>query len=222
MIQTHRMPPITFEEIAHWFLRLNGCLTIPNFVIHPERGGGQKTDVDVIAVRFPFRSENRELPMVDHSVMTADPDRIRVFLTEAKEGVCGLNEPWTDERRHNVQRMLLAVGTFPADAVDDVATTLYAEGAYRDDRYSVSFLCLGRKRNEQIADRYPNVPQVTRDEVTGFIFDRFRQYARQKSDKQQWDQTGKFLYSAAMQSHDVVAFRECLFRPDIRLANRPL
>jgi hypothetical protein len=32
------------EKVAYWFFRLNGCLTIENFVVHPdfdylERGG---------------------------------------------------------------------------------------------------------------------------------------------------------------------------------------
>src|SRR2546426_644182 len=37
--------------------RLNGFLTIRNFVIHPERGNDQRTDVDILGVRFPHRSE---------------------------------------------------------------------------------------------------------------------------------------------------------------------
>ncbi|HEV3146870.1 MAG TPA: hypothetical protein VGZ47_23485 [Gemmataceae bacterium] len=45
------------EELAYWYLRLNGCFTIPNFVVHPDSGTNQKTDIDVFAVRFPFRAE---------------------------------------------------------------------------------------------------------------------------------------------------------------------
>ena len=32
------MPPmrILSERLAFWFLRLNGILTIPNFIVHPE------------------------------------------------------------------------------------------------------------------------------------------------------------------------------------------
>ena len=34
-------------------IRLNGCLTIRDFIVHREGGGGQRTDADLIAVRFP-------------------------------------------------------------------------------------------------------------------------------------------------------------------------
>jgi hypothetical protein len=44
---------ISSERLAYWFLRLNGFLTIYNFIVHPEeadlRGGyPQQTDVDVM------------------------------------------------------------------------------------------------------------------------------------------------------------------------------
>jgi len=45
------------EELAYWYFRLNGFLNIPNFVIHPDTGSEQRTDVDLLGVRFPYRSE---------------------------------------------------------------------------------------------------------------------------------------------------------------------
>src|SRR2546423_1250095 len=45
------------ELLADWFFRLNGCATIQNFVLHPNLAGSQRTDVDLIAVRFPYRNE---------------------------------------------------------------------------------------------------------------------------------------------------------------------
>ena len=44
---------ITAGQLAYWYLRLNGLLNIPDFVVHPEQGGNQRTDVDVLGVRFP-------------------------------------------------------------------------------------------------------------------------------------------------------------------------
>ena len=41
------------EKIAYWFFRINGCLTITNFLVHHERRGHFSTEVDVLAVRFP-------------------------------------------------------------------------------------------------------------------------------------------------------------------------
>ncbi len=48
--------PIKYEQLGYWYLRLNGFLTIPNFVVHPDVGHNQETDVDILGVRFPLQS----------------------------------------------------------------------------------------------------------------------------------------------------------------------
>jgi hypothetical protein len=45
------------EKVAYWYFRLNGFFQIENFVVHPERRGTQRTDADLLAVRFPHRAE---------------------------------------------------------------------------------------------------------------------------------------------------------------------
>jgi hypothetical protein len=45
------------EEIAYWYFRLNGFLTIPSFVLYPVQRGPQRTDADLLGVRFPHRGE---------------------------------------------------------------------------------------------------------------------------------------------------------------------
>ena len=32
------------EKVAYWYFRLNGYLQIENFVVHPVRHGGQRTN----------------------------------------------------------------------------------------------------------------------------------------------------------------------------------
>src|ERR1039458_6689569 len=49
------MAPNASEELTNSFFRLNGCLTIPNFVVHPEVGSEQRTDADLL------RSEERRV-----------------------------------------------------------------------------------------------------------------------------------------------------------------
>jgi len=53
---------ISPEKVAYWFFRLNGCLTLVNFVVHPDlirrdEPRSQWTDVDILAIRFPHRKE---------------------------------------------------------------------------------------------------------------------------------------------------------------------
>ena len=45
------------EEIAYWYLRLNGFLPLTNFVLHGQPGHRRTSDADLIAVRFPHVSE---------------------------------------------------------------------------------------------------------------------------------------------------------------------
>ena len=60
----------TAEDLGYWYFRLNGFLAIPNFVVHPDEGVNQRTDVDVIGVRFPHRSEFVGEPLQDHDEIT--------------------------------------------------------------------------------------------------------------------------------------------------------
>jgi hypothetical protein len=44
------LPEISPESVAYWFFRLNGCLTIVNFVVHPDLARedeprSQRTDI---------------------------------------------------------------------------------------------------------------------------------------------------------------------------------
>ena len=88
-----RQPSGKPEKLAYWFLRLNGCTTIENFIAHPDDMGSQRTDVDILGVRLPHRSEllTSGKPMHDHPAFTAMPRRIQIIFTEVK----GATEPAT-------------------------------------------------------------------------------------------------------------------------------
>lgn len=45
------------EELAYWYFRLNGFFPITNFVLHRGTGTGHSADIDLLAVRFPYVSE---------------------------------------------------------------------------------------------------------------------------------------------------------------------
>jgi len=91
------------ESIAYWFFRLNGCLTIVNFVIHPDIKGPQRTDIDILLVRFPYR---RELDMKDHEIFEQERKRIFVGIAEVKSSICNLNGPWINENQKNIHRAI--------------------------------------------------------------------------------------------------------------------
>ena len=183
------------ETIAYWFFRLNGCTTITNFVVHPDRRGSQRTDVDVLAVRFPHRAEllTSGDPMPDHPVFNSD-GKIDIIFAEVKHGLCSLNGPWTNPEDKNMQRTLYAVGAFDSHRAPEVAQALYQAGYYQDDIYRVRLFGLGERKNDAILT---TAVQLLWDEILAFIFDRFTKYRSQKAHHGQWDSTGSWLYALA-------------------------
>jgi hypothetical protein len=45
------------EELAYWYLRLNGCFPITDFVLHKGKQIEHSSDSDVLAIRPPFSCE---------------------------------------------------------------------------------------------------------------------------------------------------------------------
>lgn len=199
------------ERLAFWFLRLNGFLTIPNFIVHPEgpREDGaypQQTDVDVLGVRFPFRAENRERPMPDYEKFTEE-GRVLAVLSEVKTDQCGLNGPWTDPAKQNLQKVLCAAGLRPVDQVDAIADTLYKSGVFRDDELVIRIVCFGARHNSGLAKSFPEVPQLLWNQhVLPFIYTRFDEYKMEKKMHHQWDDDIKQLFDAAGAAHGEADF----------------
>ncbi|MEA3538364.1 MAG: hypothetical protein U9R73_04465 [Pseudomonadota bacterium] len=192
-------PRLTPERVAYWYFRLNGFLQIENFVVHPKLYGGQRTDADLIGVRFPFRAER----LIDDpdDVMQDDADRLQllsdrtdIVIAEIKTGRCALNGPWTNEEHQNIHRVLAAIGGLPADAIDDAANALYSAASFDHPNHPrVRLILVGREPDGNIAQKYAGITQLTWAEVLSFIFQRFHRYNRQKAQVDQWDDVGRYL-----------------------------
>lgn len=199
---------ITSEQLAYWYLRLNGFLTIENFVVHPDTGDSQRTDVDILAVRFPHRSElalGME-PMEDDERILIDRRSSLVFLTEVKRRRCELNGPWVRPDDQNIHRVLAATGVVPKQRIKRAAMSLYQSGQYRTRQWCVSLLCIGAEPNEDLRRRLPSVPQITWQESLNFIWQRFRRYRRQKVSHGQWNSAGHELWELAETATDHRSF----------------
>jgi len=53
------------DDIAYWYLRLNGSLCLRNFLVHGDRRGEDRTEMDAVRVRFRYRREHLSQPMLD-------------------------------------------------------------------------------------------------------------------------------------------------------------
>lgn len=200
-VQGPRLDP---ERVAYWYLRLNGFLQIDNFVVHPTLYGGQRTDADLIGVRFPHRAERLidnpdDLMADDQDGLQLSSDKIDVVIAEVKTGRCALNGPWTDVEARNIQRVLAAIGCLPEDQIEPAAAALYQTASFdaRPD-LRIRLVLLGREPDTDLAQRYAGITQVTWTDALAFIQDRFVRYSRQKAQTNQWDTTGNELKHLAM------------------------
>lgn len=201
---------MTPERLAYWYFRLNGFLTIENFVVHPDTGTEQRTDADLIAVRLWHRQENAVLPMEDDPKVADCDALVNVIIAEIKRGACSLNGPWTDSEQANMQRVLRAIGCVPLASLQEAASALYEVGGWSGGGVTVRLFAVGEFRD--MALPIPNAQQVTWDEIIDFCIQRFRAYRRQKASVGLWESDGRRLKRLAESSRpDRAAIRE-IFR----------
>lgn len=197
---------IKTESLAYWYFRLNGFLTSINFVIHTERRGITGTDVDILGVRFPYRAELFNRPMVDDNEFRRISSKPYVVIAEVKKGRCALNGPWTIRERRNIDRVLRAIGIIPIEHIEAVAESLYSNGYYKSKEAYISLICIGKEPDSDITTRYPQVPQITWIDITKFIYKRFQSYKNVKTWHPSWDADGKGLWKCFKESEDEASF----------------
>ncbi len=184
----------SLDAVAEWFLRLNGFFTVQNFIVHPltpEEGSQQRTDADVLGIRFPRRQEivGGEL-LTDHPAFR-DAERRTFVIAEVKAGRCRLNGPWSRQEEGNVTNVLRSFGQMSVASPDIIAKGLYEKGRCQVEDLDARLLCFGSVRSQNLSE---GVLQFTWEEVFGFVFDRYQAFWRMKRQNQQWPPIGRFLW----------------------------
>ncbi|MFZ4809483.1 MAG: hypothetical protein ACOYLQ_19685 [Hyphomicrobiaceae bacterium] len=194
---TPAIKSLTPEKVAYWYFRLNDFLQIENFVVHPERRGGQRTDADLLAVRFPFRAERLfdnpdDIMADDEQGLALSRELIDIVIAEVKTNQpCTLNGPWTQQDRQNVHRVLAAIGCLPHNQIDAAAADIYQAGFHRSNTLRIRLVAVGRDQSEDLARDYPEVQQLLWPAMLAFIWQRFDRYRHQKTQVDQWDAEGR-------------------------------
>ena len=192
------------DRLAYWYLRLNGFLTTENFIVHPDIGRDQRTDADLLAVRFGHRSENVERPMTDDPRVVNCETFANVIIAEVKTGRCDLNGPWTRPEDGNMHRVIRAIGCVSAAHTDIACKSLYENGHWSDANTTVRLFAFGEERSSLIiCEEY----QVIWQELIDFVIGRFREYRREKSSVGQWAGDGKTLQRLAVGKGPIAAIR---------------
>jgi hypothetical protein len=201
------------ERVAYWYFRLNGFLQIENFVVHPERRGGQRTDADLLGVRFPFRAERlfddpNDIMADDAQNLRLSGDLIDMVIAEVKTNrPCTLNGPWTQHDRRNVHRVLAAIGCLPPNLIEKTASDIYRTGSHRTNTpLRIRLVAVGRVRSDELAARYPEVTQLIWAEMLTFVWNRFDRYRQQKTQVDQWAPDGRTIKDLADRSKDAQDF----------------
>jgi hypothetical protein len=198
------------ERLAYWYFRLNGFLTIENFVVHSDVGPRQETEADVLAVRFAQRAENLARPMKDHPKIAECQTFANVIIAEVTTAQCKLNGPWT----RNMHRVLKALGCVPDSAIALASEALHDSGRWCDALVTTRVFAIGETIDDKL--RITKKQQLTWDEIIRFCIERFREYRREKLDVSQWAQDGRDLMDCALDSNNPAArIREsfCLRMP---------
>jgi hypothetical protein len=198
------------EQAAYWYFRLNGFLTTQNFVVHSEEDSAQRTGVDILAVRFPFRAELLTNSMPDDPLLIQESNHPHVIIAEVKTDRCKLNGPWKNRDACNMHRVLTAIGAVPPWEQKAAAEALYVDGVFEGETVFLSLCCLGSRENPDLTNRFPKVPQILWPHVAGFIHERFRLYFEQKRAHKQWDKTGQELWNLATATECADVFSKTL------------
>ncbi len=174
------------EQLALWYLRLNGYFVTPNFIAHGD--GGPRTDVDVLAVRFPHSQEYPD----DMQRLHIPANKIDVIFAESRTGRCKLNGPWKAAGDHHaLEYVLRRVDVLENDkSITAAANGLYEKQSYESGDYVFRIVCFGSQTNGTL----PRVTQVMWPDVLSFISQRFGTYQAQKAEHQHWDSFGAYLW----------------------------
>jgi hypothetical protein len=181
------------EEVASWYFRLNGFLSIPGFIVHLDtqhasfgadgRPRHARTEADLIAVRFPFSREvvGGRTMTDDRSLLalTLPPQVPKVMFTlvEVKASRCRMNGPWTDQRAHNMQRVIRRLGVAESERkVEAIAAALYDSGRWADDSALVQYVCIGGEKDLSLLNRHTNLIQIDWRDIGSFLHRRFSEF----------------------------------------------
>jgi len=113
------------EDIVKLFLRLNGYITT-SLIIHSEQQGKNKTQIDVIASRFPFHSQE-DRQVTSSPYLEIPSDSIDIILGEVKGGneKNQFNSALRD--RDSLEKLVKWIGIVSAEQTADIVNWLETE-----------------------------------------------------------------------------------------------
>jgi hypothetical protein len=189
------------EDLAYWYLRLNGFLCLRNFLVHGDRRGEDRTKIDVVGVRFRHRREHLNRPMIDDDWIER-PGRTIVVFCDAKTGAQDFNPTWMNQPRRIMESFLALVGVIPKEHWEQVAHELYGSG--RSEPSSdllITALLIHHDPQRRVLLRWKSAEVVQLEHALRFVHRRFKAYDVIKSSHEQWERSGHSLWALYERYH---------------------
>jgi hypothetical protein len=170
------------EQLAYWYLRLNGFLPLTNFVLHHEHNYHRTSDADIIAVRFPhvFEPTGGQQDdwddQFDHWGLWLTAETIGLIV-EVKSGEWRRDElrDHLEARHWRVSYAIRRLGMFTEQEARSVASTLCDQSIARQGGVAVAKLLVGT--TDHSAQSWLH---LRLEAAAGFIRQRMKKYANRK------------------------------------------
>ena len=180
------------ENVAAWYFRLNGFLSIPGFVVHrddreayiPSDGIPRiaRTEADFMGVRFANSQEKVGGRLMEddakllHLVGAGSASLALFVLVEVKAGLCRMNGPWTNHKAKNMERVVRRLGFATNERqIEDVADAMYRNGRWQDDAYVLQYICVGGQKPPDLIT-FSQLLQIDWDDIADFLLRRFQSF----------------------------------------------
>lgn len=112
------------EDLVKLYLRLNGYFTT-GLVIHSQDYGKNLTEVDSLAVRFPFHNQD-DRDIQCSSYLQIPTDRIDIIIAEVKGGKEKIKHNTAlIENKEAIKKVAKWIGVFDKDELNDIVDNLF-------------------------------------------------------------------------------------------------
>lgn len=171
------------EQLAYWYLRLNGFFPISNFVLHQGADGRRTGDADIVAVRFPHVHEEIGGNAHDWDMRFGDEWEIDLssgivgLVVEVKSGQLDVATLTDARRTEMISRCIRRMGIFPPRRWRSVSTALSTASIHRSGNVTTAKLLISR---DPIAATTPWL-SIGLADVETFICNRMRRYDHRKA-----------------------------------------
>lgn len=167
------------EEVANFYLKLNGFFTLANFALHKDRRAlDLSTEADLLAIRLKHSCEHvggRKLnPCNRLSRILVHTDLSAFLIVEVKATACAINSAWDFRRdpRTALESHIYAIKRMGVVSVHDakkVATVVAQAGRWVGPEGIIQFLCVGSETGTDVGR-----PVILFRDIADFLVTRFQ------------------------------------------------